>query len=229
MNGPHQTDEAEPRLAVAHRADEIALRLRHATERLAAAAASEPGQERQGNVAALRSNLDEALEHAHRLVGLMTEHYPAEGAEYGKLVGAMGLRSVSPAPEATFAHLAQTVLYQLAHASRHADSMTDNPDIFDFDAEHCQHHLDGALEHVGKFEQNLMDGHYPAEAGWLAGLQPAAVSAARVTDRAGGARGRAHDLRPGRAVPAADLGAHGRVRPHGGRLRPGVGGLLAAG
>lgn len=166
--------EPTPRMAVAHRVDGLSYDTHHASERLAQVAKMGPGLARDQQVGALRSHLDHGLDHAHRLVKLLREHYGAEGAEYDALTDLMPTRS-SPAPAASTAHLAQTIQYQLAHASRHAASMAGAKDkaLFDFDVEHCRNHVDGALEHVGKIRDNLVSS-YPAEGKYLQGLAPGA-------------------------------------------------------
>jgi len=62
----------------------------------------------------------------------------------------------------------------------------DDPAMWNFDAEHCATHTDGALEHVRKIAEHMRD-NYPDEARWLAGLQKLAGSGAN-----GNGNGRHH-------------------------------------
>jgi hypothetical protein len=82
------------------------------------------------------------------------------------------------AKAATSAHLLETSLHELTHASRHADAMlADTPDDeWTFNGQHCEKHLAGATEHAGKLRQHLAD-NYPAEAKWLTGLDEVTASA----------------------------------------------------
>jgi hypothetical protein len=82
-------------------------------------------------------------------------------------------KSVSPtAKAATTAHLTETTLHELSHASLHAQAMgKDDPggEEWAFDADHCASHLDGAVEHAGKLWEHFHD-NYPREAAWLVGI-----------------------------------------------------------
>ena len=162
--------EPTPPMAMAHRTDALGYETSHAKERLDAAIAAKPGPGRAPHVAAVRSHINGGLDHAHRLVKIICLYYGPVGAEYDKLLQLMNGERKSPAPGDTMAHLAQTIQYQLAHASRHADAMEAHPKDFDFNAEHTTSHVDGAIEHLAKFRQNLIDS-YPAEAQYLKDLQ----------------------------------------------------------
>jgi len=82
-------------------------------------------------------------------------------------------KAVSPTAKAvTLAHLLETTLHELTHASLHAQAMgkdTPGGDEWAFDADHCASHLEGAVEHAGKIWEHLHD-NYPAEGRWLTGI-----------------------------------------------------------
>lgn len=167
--------EPTPPMAMAHRTDAIGYETSHAKERLSAAIAAKAGADRSQHVTAVRSHITNGLEHTHRLVRVMQLYYEPEGAEYNQLLRLMAPPRSSPAPGDTMAHLAQTLQYQLAHASRHAEAMQAHPADFDFNADHTANHVDGAIEHLAKFRQNLIDS-YPAEAGYLKDLKTEPMS-----------------------------------------------------
>ena len=97
----------------------------------------------------------------------------------------------------TFAHLTASVLYNEAHALRHAMAMRDaggDGASWSFDADHCQTHLAGAAEHVGKLADHVRD-NYPQEAQWLQSLRDAEKNPGKMLARAGmngNGNGRAH-------------------------------------
>jgi 2'-5' RNA ligase len=72
---------------------------------------------------------------------------------------------------ATTAHLTETTLHELTHASRHAECLLEGPGTTEwtFNADHAQKHLGGATEHAGKLAGHFRD-NYPAEAKWLNSL-----------------------------------------------------------
>jgi predicted ABC-type ATPase/2'-5' RNA ligase len=86
---------------------------------------------------------------------------------------AIGLaKAVSPAAKAaTTSHLLETSLHEETHGRRHADAMlkATPDDEWGFNADHCEKHLKGAVEHVGKLAQHMRD-NYPDVARWLAEL-----------------------------------------------------------
>jgi predicted ABC-type ATPase len=186
---PVPDDPAAVSLFTAHRVDEVLHKLSHATERLQAARAAS-GDLRAYHCARVAGHLESALGAMHDLAANLRDHYPAEAAELEQVRQAVGLaKAVSgDAKAATTAHLTETTLHELAHASRHAQAMTGTvPDTeWEFDAEHCQSHLDGALEHAGKLAVHFRD-NYPREAKWLAGLEkPGGQDGGTVTAQAAG-------------------------------------------
>jgi hypothetical protein len=165
----------------AHRVDEATGHLTHTTERIQAARKAPPGDARDYEAEHVLLDLGQAQTALQRLVRNVRQNYPAESAELDKIVALTtppGKRdaALSKAHKTvTFAHLLQTSMYDTGHALRHAQVMQSETDaasvpMFNFDAEHCQHHLSGALEHVHKLAQHLRD-NYPAEAGYLTTLQ----------------------------------------------------------
>lgn len=82
------------------------------------------------------------------------------------------------AKAATTAHLLETTLHELTHASRHAEALTEGPGTTEwtFNAEHAEKHLGGATEHAGKLEEHFKD-NYPDVAKWLNGLAKVAADA----------------------------------------------------
>jgi len=177
---PVPGDETAISMFTAHRLDDTSRHLAHASKRLHAAR-SAAGDLRAYHCAHVAYHLHQALESSHGLVSNIGEHYPAEAAELGALTATIGLgRSVSDAAKsATTAHLLETVLYHEAHASRHAQAMLDDPepdDVWEFNADHAVTHTAGAVEHAAKLTGHFRD-NYPAEAGWLAGLDKIAAGA----------------------------------------------------
>lgn len=158
----------------AHRLDRAMHELTHAVERMQEAQKAS-GKLRVYYTSNIARHVQNALDTMHYLMVNIQEHYPAEAAELEQLKQTLGLaKSVSDdAKIATTAHLLGSVLNELTHASRHVKAMlADTPDSkeWEFDAQHCARHLDGAVEHTGKLTVHFTD-NYPAEARWLAGLK----------------------------------------------------------
>jgi hypothetical protein len=203
---PVPDDPAAISIFTAHRIDEILHKLSHASQRMEAAR-SASGDLRKYHAARLAGHLKAALDAGHDLAANVRAHYPAEAAELDAVAetvglaatiadqmlrwtehavmataqdGAVGLaKAVSDdARAATTAHLLETTLHELTHASRHAQAMlTDTPDDeFEFSADHAVKHLAGAVEHAGKLRQHLAD-NYPDVAKWLTGLGEVAADA----------------------------------------------------
>ena len=157
----------------AHRVNSILHQIAHATERMQAAKAA-AGDLRAYHVTHIAEHLGRALDSAHELTVNLREHYPAEAAELEAVKQTVGLaKAVSPTAKAvTTAHLLETTLHELTHASLHAQAMgkdTPDGDEWAFDADHCDKHLAGAVEHAGKIWEHLHD-NYPAESKWLTGI-----------------------------------------------------------
>lgn len=152
----------------AHRVNDTLLHLAHAAERLNQAKASRAM--RGYHMIHVNNHLSSAIREMHNLVASVRKNYPAEARELDALSRTIGLaKSVTPdVKAATFAHLLETVLYQQAHAKRHAAVML-NPDpdaVWRFNYDHLHSHLKGALEHAYKLAKHL-DDNYPDEARWL--------------------------------------------------------------
>lgn len=190
---PVPGDPAAVAIFTAHRTDDALHQLSHAAERMRAARAAS-GDLRAYHCVHVAGHLQAALDSAHDLTANLREHYPAEAAELEQVKEAVGLaKAVSDdAKAATTAHLLETTLHELTHASRHAQAMlAGTPGAeWEFDASHCEHHLGGAAEHAGKLRRHLAD-NYPAEGRWLDGLGEAAAGAGEgrtaVTEQAGDA------------------------------------------
>lgn len=172
---PVPADPGAVSLFTAHRVDEIQHKLSHAAGRMKAARAAS-GDLRKYHAARLGGHLDAALGAAHDLTAHVKQHYPAEAAELEQVRQTVGLaKAVSDdARAATTAHLTETSLHELTHASRHAGQMTEETpdDEFDFNAGHAAKHLGGAVEHAGKLRQHLKD-NYPDVAAHLNALDEA--------------------------------------------------------
>jgi 2'-5' RNA ligase len=120
--------------------------------------------------------------------------FPLGGGPAGLATGtisgqAVGLaKAVSPTTKAaTTAHLTETTLHELSHASLHSQAMgKDAPDgeEWAFDADHCASHLAGAVEHAGKLWTHFVD-NYPQEGRWLKGIA-AITHPLEVQEHAGG-------------------------------------------
>jgi hypothetical protein len=170
---PVPDDPAAISIFTAHRVNSILHQVAHATERMQAAKAAS-GDLRAYHVTHIAEHLRRALDSGHEMTVNLREHYPAEAAELDAVKESVGLaKSVSPtAKAATTAHLLETTLHELSHASLHAQAMgKDDPggDEWAFDADHCASHLDGAVEHAGKLWEHLHD-NYPRESKWLTGI-----------------------------------------------------------
>jgi hypothetical protein len=176
---PVPDDPAAIAVFTAHRIDEIMHKLSHASQRMEAAR-SASGDLRKYHAARLAGHLKAALDAGHDLKANIDAHYPAEAAELEALKQTLGLAAAvsGAAKEATTAHLVASTLNELTHADRHAQAMTeDTPDDeFEFNADHAEKHLAGAVEHAGKLSVHFRD-NYPAEAKWLAGLDEITASA----------------------------------------------------
>jgi hypothetical protein len=176
---PVPDDPAAISIFTAHRVDEILHKLAHASQRMEAAR-SASGDLRKYHAARLAGHLKAALDAGHDLAANVRAHYPDEGDELEQVKQSVGLAEAvsEDAKAATSAHLLETSLHELTHASRHADAMlADTPDDeWTFNGQHCEKHLAGATEHAGKLRQHLAD-NYPAEAKWLAGLDEATADA----------------------------------------------------
>jgi len=170
---PVPDDPVAVSMFTAHRLDDTLRSLAHATERMQAARAAS-GKLRAYHCAHVAWHLQQALNNGHRLTENIREHYPAEAAELEQVKQAVGLaKALTPAVKAaTTAHLLETTLHEETHGARHALVMLEPEpdDVWQFNADHCEKHLAGAVEHAGKLTQHFRD-NYPAEARWLAGLE----------------------------------------------------------
>lgn len=159
----------------AHRLDDTARHLSHASERLDAARGAS-GALRPYHLGHCARQLAAALLSAHQLAGNIKDHYPGEAGELAKLTATIGLaRAVSPAAKtATTSHLAQTVCSHLGHTIRHVQAMQDDPDptVWAFNHDHASTHLSGAAEHVAKLHAHFRDNYAAGEGRWLAELEP---------------------------------------------------------
>lgn len=176
---PVPDDKAAVAMFTAHRLDEILYQLAHASERMRAARAAS-GDLRAYHSARIDRHLQHALESGHALTENIRGHYPAEAGELERVKQAIGLaKSLTPDLKAnTTAHLLETSLHEMTHGARHAAAMLDTEpdDVWEFNADHCEKHLGGAVEHAGKLRQHFAD-NYPAEARWLDGLDDARAPA----------------------------------------------------
>jgi hypothetical protein len=169
---PVPDDPAAISIFTAHRVDEVLHKLSHAAERMKASR-SASGDLRKYHASLLAGHLQSALKAGHDLVANIREHYPDEAKELDAVGESVGLAKAvsSEAKAATTAHLLETTLHELTHGARHALQMTeDTPeDEQEFNADHAEKHLGGAVEHAGKLEEHFKD-NYPDVAGWLNGL-----------------------------------------------------------
>jgi hypothetical protein len=170
---PVPDDPAAISIFTAHRVNSILHQVAHATERMQAAKDAS-GDLRAYHVTHIAEHLRRALDSGHEMTANLREHYAPEAAELEAVKESVGLaKSVSPtAKAATTAHLTETTLHELSHASLHAQAMgKDDPggEEWAFDGEHCEKHLAGAVEHAGKLWTHLHD-NYPREAAWLIGI-----------------------------------------------------------
>jgi hypothetical protein len=159
----------------AHRLDDTARYLAHASERLAAARGAS-GALRPYHLGHCARHLASARLAAHQLADNIEARYPAEGAELRAVTAAIGLaRAVSPAAKtATTSHLVQTVCNHLGHSIRHVTAMQDDPDpdVWAFNHTHAATHLSGAAEHAAKLRAHFRDNYAAGEGRWLAELEP---------------------------------------------------------
>lgn len=167
-------DKVAKEMLTAHRVDDMLRALAHATERMHAARKAATPALRDYHCRHLDNHLSKALDHVHFLGDNLKRNYPAEGRELQAVRDTVALaRALSPAAKvATLAHLTETVGHELAHAKRHAMLLTGTRPQAEwaFNADHCEHHLAGAHEHVAKIAQHLKD-NYPGEARWLRALE----------------------------------------------------------
>lgn len=171
---PH--DKTAAAMFTAHRTGDIINQMSHAAERvIAAQKASTPALRHYYSIH-IANHATLATRSAHQLAEAMRRNYPAETRELDRLNEVASCSaSVSPkAKVASFAHLVQTILYNLGHAKRHADALLDdNPGdekVWQFNLDHASRHINGTLEHALKFAEHLRD-NYPAEAHWLKVLE----------------------------------------------------------
>jgi hypothetical protein len=163
-------------MTTAHRINDMGNQLAHATERMHAARKTKDPALRKYEVLHIRNHLVITLSNGHLLADNLRRNYPAEGRELDAVVKVLGLTappSLSPALKtATTAHLLETILNECVHASRHADwmSKTEPVNEWEFNADHTEKHLGGALEHLGKLREHILD-NYPAEAKLLIELE----------------------------------------------------------
>ena len=172
VGAPVPDDPTAVSMYTAHRLDDTGRHLAHAAERMTAARAA-TGELRAYHSGHVAFHLQRALDNGHRLVANIRAHYPAEAAELEQVKQAVGLaKSLTPGIKAaTTAHLLETTLHEETHGVRHAEAMADTEpdDVWEFNADHCQKHLGGAVEHAGKLAQHFRD-NYPDVARWLDGL-----------------------------------------------------------
>jgi hypothetical protein len=170
---PVPDDPAAISMFTAHRVNSILHQVAHATERMQAAHAAS-GDLRAYHVTHIAEHLQRALDSAREMTANLREHYPPEAAELEQVKELIGLaKAVTPTTKAaTTAHLTETTLHELTHAALHAQAMgKDDPggDEWAFDADHCQSHLAGSVEHAGKLWEHYVD-NYPQEGRWLKGI-----------------------------------------------------------
>ncbi len=170
---PVPDDKTDVSMFTAHRLDDLIGQLSHAAERMQAARATSSPDLRAYRASHIRRHLGDALEAAHLLIENIRGHYPAEAAELEQVKQHVGLaKSLTPEVKAaTTAHLLETTLHECTHGVRHAEAMlkTDPADVWEFNADHAEKHLSGAVEHASKLAAHFRD-NYPDEAKWLAGL-----------------------------------------------------------
>lgn len=172
---PH--DKTAVSMFTAHRLGDIINQMSHASERVTAAAKA-PKNLREYHAIHICNHLTNATRSGHQLVENMRRNYPSEARELDRLNAVIGVRlSVSTTPSArtaSFAHLVQTIMYNLGHAKRHADAMRSdqpgNDKAWRFNLDHAARHVAGAIEHADKLAEHLRD-NYPAEAHWLKVLE----------------------------------------------------------
>lgn len=171
---PH--DKTAAAMFTAHRTGDIINQMSHAAERVVAAQKATTPELRRYHSVHIANHVTLATRAAHQLRDNLKRNYPAEARELDKLNEvARCSAAVSPkARTASFAHLVQTVLYNLGHAKRHADALLDdspgNQDVWRFNLDHASRHVNGTIEHALKLAEHLRD-NYPAEAHWLKVLE----------------------------------------------------------
>lgn len=171
---PVPDDKTAAAMFTAHRTDDILHELAHARERMKAARHA-TGALRRYHSGHIDRHLQNALASGHQLTANIREHYPEESAELEQVKRHVGLAaSVSEAAKAaTTAHLLETSLHEMTHGARHARAMLEDPDPdgdeWEFNADHAQKHLGGAVEHASKLAEHWTD-NYPHEGRWLARL-----------------------------------------------------------
>lgn len=160
----------------AHRVDENISQLAHAKERVAAAKATSSEHLRGYYADHISNHLIRALHATHQEVDNLKRNYPAEYAELEKLTATVGCAAATSnaAKICSFAHLLQTLAYNLGHAKRHADALraSTTPSEARFNLDHVSRHVDGGLEHALKLAEHLRD-NYPEEGKWLKELETA--------------------------------------------------------
>lgn len=171
---PH--DKTAAAMFTAHRTGDIINQMSHAAERVVAAQKATTPELRRYHSIHIINHATLATRAAHQLRDNLKRNYPAEARELAKLNDVASCSvSVSPkAKTASFAHLVQTILYNLGHAKRHADALLDDSpgkqDVWQFNLDHASRHINGTIEHALKLAEHLRD-NYPAEAHWLKVLE----------------------------------------------------------
>jgi hypothetical protein len=161
-------------IMTAHRVDDLIRHLAHAVERVAVLKKVRAPDERRYHSIHLDNHMSGALDQVHGLTQNLRSNYPAEGAELEALKQTIGLaRAVgSTQKAATTAHLATTLMSELAHAKRHTIRLLrpEPADAWEFNFSHAMSHVEASHEHAVKIAEHIRD-NYPAEAGWLEELQ----------------------------------------------------------
>ena len=172
--GPAPGDRTAISMFTAHRLDGTLRELSHATQRMQAARDAPTGDLRAYHSRHVFYHLERALQAGHELTANIRAHYPAEAAELEQVKQAVGLaKSLTPGMKAaTTAHLTETVLHEETHGVRHARPMTETEpgDVWEFNCDHAERHLAGALEHARKLTEHFAD-NYPDVAGLLDELE----------------------------------------------------------
>jgi hypothetical protein len=154
-------------MMTAHRIADMCSQLAHGVERMEAARRTKDPALRKYEMIHVRNHLATALNNGHLLAENLRTHYRAEGRELDAVMKTLGLtpEALTPAMKAaTTAHLLQSTLNECTHSIRHADLMlkTTPGGEWEFNANHCEHHLHGALTHVVKLREHIVD-NYPVE------------------------------------------------------------------
>ncbi len=170
---PVPADKTAVAMFTAHRLDDTLGQLAHATERMRAARAAGPVALGRYHAGHITRHLQNALDSGHYLADNIRAHYPASARELEAVKQTVGLAAAvsGDAKAATTAHLLETTLHELTHGRRHAGQMMRaTPDAeWEFNADHAEKHLGGAVEHARKLAEHFAD-NYPEEARWLAQL-----------------------------------------------------------